>query len=323
VQGFVQAWIQTAGTMHGLGTRAQPDNFIENALRDFAFAHARESKVTARRAPNSVTMFGVVVETSALRGWTSLATMRSAFLGGQLLFGAFFGDMIRFRRRNRPGNGRLYLRRPRWREYRASVREKSVKDSVFAFLSSGRWARRADNLRQRRRKSQSSKLATLSRTARCISSSAVRTSIRSTPAGASSDVGAAHQYYMCAATGSGFGNCISHFFRRSDSSGRRTGVHVFRGSAPAVTKMFFAGENHAQRAALRARRQTIAAWPAQAGRRRSCHRRDNLRQDRQSLRRARARRISTFSCVGRVIPHVSRSWPEPRLQAPCLRDRAL
>ncbi len=102
------------GALCGLGTRAQPDNFIENALRDFAFAHARKSKVTAvaREKGDDV---GVVVEAGAFRG-DVIGYDEVGVLGGQLL-SRVFGDMIRF--------GGETDQEPRWREYRASVREKA------------------------------------------------------------------------------------------------------------------------------------------------------------------------------------------------------
>jgi len=74
------------GALRGLGTRAQPDNFIEDALRDFAFAHAREGKVAAvaREQGDDV---GVVVEAGAFRGYV-VGYDEIGVLGGKL-FRAF------------------------------------------------------------------------------------------------------------------------------------------------------------------------------------------------------------------------------------------
>src|SRR5258708_35971427 len=81
------------GALRGLGTRAQPDNFIEDALRDFTFAHAWKSKVTAvaREQGDDV---GVVVEASAFRGYV-VGYDEVGVLGGKL-FSRVFSDMIRF-----------------------------------------------------------------------------------------------------------------------------------------------------------------------------------------------------------------------------------
>src|SRR6266404_9268196 len=53
--------------LRGAGFGAKPDDFIENALRDFGFAHAGERKIAAIRCEERDDV-GVVVETGAFRG---------------------------------------------------------------------------------------------------------------------------------------------------------------------------------------------------------------------------------------------------------------
>jgi hypothetical protein len=61
------AMVSDSRALRGAGFGAEPDDFIENALRDFGFAHARQREIAAvaREERDDV---GVAIEAGAFRG---------------------------------------------------------------------------------------------------------------------------------------------------------------------------------------------------------------------------------------------------------------